>query len=79
MVGLIKIAGKLFFGGFILFYLFPWDFFYKRADLHYLRLLLRDIQLLLSQWGYWGPPIHNGIWEPVAGPGESPMPAKIGQ
>jgi hypothetical protein len=22
-------------------------------------LLLRDIQLWLPQWGYWGPPIHN--------------------
>ena len=22
-------------------------------------LPLRDIQLRLSQWGYWGPPIHN--------------------
>jgi hypothetical protein len=33
-------------------------------------LLLRDIQLRLSQWGYWGPPIHN--MGPCSRPGEDP-------
>jgi hypothetical protein len=31
-------------------------------------LLLRDIQLRLSQWGYWGPLIHN--MGPCSRPGE---------
>ena len=36
-------------------------------------LLLRDIiQLRLSQWGYWVPLFR--IWDPVAGPGRTPMP-----
>jgi hypothetical protein len=33
-------------------------------------LLLRDIQLRLSQWGYWGPPNHN--MGPCIRPGEDP-------
>jgi len=33
-------------------------------------LLLRDIQLRLSQWGYWGPPIHN--MRLCSRPGEDP-------
>jgi hypothetical protein len=37
-----------------------------------LALLLRDIQLRLSQWGYWVPLFT--IWDPVAGPGRTPMP-----
>ena len=34
--------------------------------------LLRDIQLHLSQWGYWVPLIT--IWDPVAGPERTPKP-----
>jgi hypothetical protein len=39
-------------------------------------LLLRDIQLRLSQWGYWcsGVPLIT-IWDPVAGPGRTPDPS----
>ena len=33
-------------------------------------LLLRDIQLRLSPFGYWGPPIHN--MGPCSRPGEDP-------
>ncbi len=35
-------------------------------------LPLRDIQLRLSQWGYWVPLFT--IWDSVAGPGRTPMP-----
>jgi hypothetical protein len=34
-------------------------------------LLLRDIQLRVSQWGYWVPLFT--IWDPVAGPGRTPI------
>jgi hypothetical protein len=37
-------------------------------------LPLRDIQLRLSQWGCWGPPIHNmGL---CSRPGEDPNASK---
>ena len=36
-------------------------------------LLLRDIQLRPSQWGYWVPLFT--IWDSVAGLGRTPMPA----
>ena len=35
-------------------------------------LLLRVIQVRLSQWGYWVPLFT--IWDPVADPGRTPMP-----
>ena len=34
-------------------------------------LLLRDIRLPLSQWGYWVPLFT--IWDSVAGPGRTPL------
>jgi hypothetical protein len=48
-----------------------WEIWAAEAS-HAVALPLRDIQLRLSQWGYWFPLFT--IWDSVAGPGRTPMP-----